>query len=105
MGVEDIKPNSRPAMEIVGVAGNNNVSAICYNKSIHPTKGYTMKYLLTASSEDIYTLIVEADSPRSAVELGWNTTKDHWEYETKNTEYDGTDWFISSVTPIVEIGE
>jgi hypothetical protein len=63
-----------------------------------------MKYLLTASSENIYTTIVEADSPQSAVSIGWNTPKDLWDFECENEFYDGADWFVSSVTPVSEVG-
>jgi hypothetical protein len=61
-----------------------------------------MKFLLTASHNNIYTLIVEAESSESAVQIGWNTSKDQWEFESVNEYYDDSDWFVSSVTPIVE---
>lgn len=64
-----------------------------------------MKFLLTASHNNIYTLIVEAESSESAVQIGWNTPKDQWEFESVNEYYDDSDWFVSSVTPIVEISE
>lgn len=54
------------------------------------------KFLLTASEIKVWSLEVEADTKEQAVELGWNTEKDNWTYETNQSD----EWYVSSVTLI-----